>query len=164
MLKVNTKTGATAPHNLAWLGIALLILQGCSLMPSYEPPKVAITGLRTVPTGRALPDFEIDLRVVNPNRQSLPIEGISYTISLGGNEILTGVGNDFPTVEGYGQQDLTITASANLLAGIRLVTDLLRAGRDSVDYDIEARLDLGGLRPTLRVRDEGTLSLSSFGR
>lgn len=164
MRKVMRQTGATIPRKLAWLGMAVLALQGCSLMPSYEPPNVTISGLRTVPTGRALPDFEIDLRVINPNRQSLPIEGISYKISLGGNEIITGVGNDFPTVEGYGQQDLTITASANLVAGIRLVTDLLRSGRDSIDYGIEARLDLGGLRPTLRVRDEGVLSLSSLGR
>lgn len=161
---VNRQTAMTTLNKLARLGIALLLLHGCSLVPSYEPPTVAITGLRTVPSGRALPDFEIDLRVVNPNRQSLPIEGISYAIKLGGNEIITGVGNDFPTVESYGQQDLTITASANLLAGMRLVADLLQAGRDSVDYDIEARLDLGGLRPTLRVQDAGTLSLSSFGR
>lgn len=164
MHTLNRQTGLIALRRLALPGIVLLALQGCSLMQTLEPPTVAITGLRTVPSGRALPDFEIDLRVVNPNRQSLPIQGISYAISLAGNEIITGVGNDFPTVEAYGQEDLTITASANLLAGIRLVTDLLRAGSDSVDYDIEARLDLGGLRPTLRVSDQGTLSLDSLRR
>lgn len=164
MHTLNRPTGLIALRRLVLPGIALLALQGCSLMQTWEPPGVTITGLRTVPSGRALPDFEIDLRVVNPNRQSLPIQGISYAISLAGNEIITGVGNDFPTVEAYGQENLTITASANLLAGIRLVTDLLRAGSDSVDYDIEARLDLGGLRPTLRVSDQGTLSLDSLRR
>ena len=158
--------GATADGTRpAWLvpvvAAAILVLQGCSgLLPSYETPTVSITSMRAVPSQGALPDFEIGLRVINPNRESLRLAGISYTVSLEGNELIKGVGRDFPEIPGYGQEDLMITASANLFAGIRLFSDLLNSPRDTFRYDIEARLDLGGLRPTLNVRDSGSLSLS----
>ncbi|MDX1482151.1 MAG: LEA type 2 family protein [Woeseiaceae bacterium] len=113
-----------------------------------------------LPSNGALPAFDIGLRVTNPNRNALRLQGISYTVSLEGNQVIEGVGRDFPVIEAYGQEDIRITASANLFAGIRLFSDLLRSPRDSVDYTVEARLDLGGLRPSLRVRDEGSLSLS----
>jgi len=146
----------------ATLLLAATLLTACAgSLRGYEQPAVTVTSVRAVPSAGALPDFEIGLRVVNPNRQALPIEGISYSVSLQGNEILTGVGKDFPLIDGYSQEDLTVTASANLFAGMRLFGELLRANRDTVDYAVDARLDLGGFRPTLRVRDEGTLSLSA---
>ena len=146
---------------LAFLFLTVMQLSACSgLLPSYEMPTVNVTSVRAVPSAGALPDFEIGLRVINPNRNALRLEGISYTVSLEGNEVIKGVGRDFPVIEAYGQDDLTITASANLIAGIRLFGELLNSPRDSVRYDLEARLDLGGLRPNLNVRDSGTLSLS----
>ena len=140
---------------------ALLYLQGCAALSNFETPSVTITSVRMVPSSGAVPAFDIGLRVTNPNRNALRLQGISYTVSLAGNEVIEGVGRDFPVIEGYGQQDLTITATANLFAGIRLFSELLNSPRDSVDYRVEARLDLGGLRPSLRVRDEGQLSLSA---
>jgi LEA14-like dessication related protein len=143
------------------LSVVALLLQACSgLLPSYETPTVGITSVRAVPSQGALPDFEIGLRVINPNREALRLAGISYTVSLEGNELIKGVGRDFPEIPGYGQEDLTITASANLFAGIRLFSELLNTPRDSFRYDIEAKLDLGGLRPTINVRDSGSLSLN----
>lgn len=149
-------------HGILWpilLIASALLVQACSALPSYETPTVSITSVRAVPAQGALPDLEIGLRVINPNRNSLRLAGISYTVSLEGNELIKGVGRDFPEIPGYGQEDLMITASANLFAGIRLFSDLVNSPRDTVRYDIEARLDLGGLRPTLNVRDSGSLSL-----
>lgn len=123
---------------------------------------VTVTNLRTLPSDTLVPNFEIGLRVINPNSFSLPINGISYGIELQGYELIRGVGNDFPTVEGFGQQDFTITASADLFAGARLIADLLSSDRDTVDYRVEARLNLGGLRPSIRVREDGALSLSAL--
>lgn len=140
---------------------SLAFLSGCAGLSNYQAPSVTITSVRMVPSSGAVPAFDIGLRVTNPNRNALRLQGISYTVSLAGNEVIEGVGRDFPVIEGYGQEDLTITATANLFAGIRLFSELLSSPRDSVDYLVEARLDLGGLRPSLRVRDEGSLSLSA---
>lgn len=157
----------TKGHSLRFARHMLLVallggLQGCAALQSLEAPSVSITSLRAVDSDGMVPNFVIGLRVVNPNAIPLPIQGISYSIDLNGTELIRGVGNDFPEIESYGQADLSITASADLLAGVRLIADLLRSQNDTVRYDVEARLDLGGLRPDIRVRDDGSLSLSDL--
>lgn len=140
----------------------LLFLAGCgALRPGYETPTVTVSSFRSVPSEGAMPAFEIGLRVTNPNREPLELVGVAYTVSLEGRDIIKGVANELPVIEGYGQGDFTLTASANLLAGARLVTDLLKTEKDSFRYELEAKLDVGGLRPTIRVRDAGEIGLWS---
>ncbi|MBD3647047.1 MAG: LEA type 2 family protein [Pseudomonadales bacterium] len=145
---------------------AVLVLQACAgLGPQYEAPTVTLNSLRAIPSGGALPSFEIGLHVVNPNSKALKLRGVVYTISLEGHEIIKGAGNNLPVIEAYGEDDVTLTASANLLSGLGLITDLLNRGRDSVSYEFEARLDVGALWPDIRVSDSGTINLrTSTGR
>ena len=82
-------------------------------------------------------------------------------MSLDGRDLITGVANDLPVIDGYGEGNFTLTATANLIAGARFVSDLLRSGKDSVRYELEAKLDVGGLRPAIRVRDAGEIALGS---
>ena len=138
----------------------LVVLGGCSgLRPGYETPTVTVSSFKALPGEGAMPAFEIGLRVINPNREALELAGVSYTISLAGHDIIKGVGNELPVIEGYGEGEFTLTASANLFAGIRLMNDLMKADRDSFDYKLEAKLDPGGLRPSIRVKDSGQISL-----
>jgi LEA14-like dessication related protein len=106
-----------------------------------------------------VPAFEIGLRIINPNPQALNLEGVVYTISVEGHELVKGVGKDFPVIESYGEQLITLTASANLLAGIRLVGDMMHSGGEALNYEFEAKLDLGGLYPSIRVRERGNFNL-----
>jgi LEA14-like dessication related protein len=106
-----------------------------------------------------LPDFEIGLHVINPNRVPLPLRGVAYTISLNDYELIKGVGNDLPVIDAYGEDTLTLTASPNLFAGIRFITELMGASQESVRYEIEAKLDVGTFLPPIRVSDSGEISL-----
>ena len=147
---------------LALLVLMAAILAGCAGMrPGYETPTVTVSSFRALPSEGAFPAFEIGLHVINPNRESLELQGVAYTVSLDGHELIKGVGNELPVIEGYGEGDLTLTASANLFAGIRLVTDLMRNNRDSFVYELEAKLDIGAFRPAIRVTDTGEISLGS---
>ncbi len=138
------------------------MLGGCAGMrPGYETPTVTVNSFRTMPSEGALPTFEIGLRVINPNREALELQGVAYTISLEGHELIKGVGNELPIIDGYGEGDLTLTATANLFAGIRLITDLMRNNRDTFTYEFEAKLDIGTFRPAIRVTDSGEIALGS---
>jgi LEA14-like dessication related protein len=140
----------------------LVLLAGCgTLQPGFETPTVTVTSFKSVPSGGAMPAFEIGLRVINPNREALELVGASYTVSLEGRDVIKGVANDLPVIDGYGEGTFTLNASADLLAGARLVTDLLKTERDSFRYELEARLDVGGLRPKIRVREAGEIALWS---
>ena len=142
------------------LGLSTLTLAGCASMgPDYETPTVTVSSFRALPSEGALPAFEIGLRVINPNREALVLQGVSYTVSLAGHEIIKGVANDLPVVDGYGEGEFMLTASANLFAGIRLITDLMRNDAGSLEYEFEAKLDTGGFWRAVRVKEFGEISL-----
>jgi len=140
--------------------ITLVALSGCAgIGPGFETPTVTVSSFRALPSEGAMPAFAIGLRVINPNREPLELQGISYTVSLEGHEIIKGVGSDLPVIDAYGEGEIELTASANLFAGIRLITDLMSGSGDSFKYALEAKLDIGAFRPAIRVRDSGEVSL-----
>jgi LEA14-like dessication related protein len=137
-----------------------VMLQGCAgFRPGYETPTVNVNSFRALPSEGMLPTFEIGLHVINPNAEALKLRGISYTVSLEGNEIIKGVGNELPVIDGYGEGQFMLTASANLFAGIRLITDLMSGTGDSFAYKLEAKLDVGTFLPAIRVSDSGQIAL-----
>lgn len=144
---------------------ALAALVGCAtLRPDFEPPTVNVNAIRLLPGSSITPQFEIGLTIVNPNRSALKLHGIAYTLSLEGFKILTGVANDLPTIEGYGQGDVTLIASTNLLSSIRFFADLMNNQREAIDYDLGAKLDLGGITPALHIREQGKIDLRAATR
>ncbi len=141
------------------------LLAGCAgLRPGWETPTVTVKSVRAIPSQGMLPDFEIDLHVVNPNREALKLVGVSYTVSLEGHELIKGVGNELPVIEGYGEGDITLNASADLFAGVGLIRELMSSQKDTLSYSFEAKLDPGALRPSIRVKDSGEVSLSGTRR
>lgn len=149
--------------HLPLLIIFCTLLNGCAgFSPGYETPSVTVSSFRALPSERGLPSFEIGLHVVNPNALDLKLRGISYTVNLAGHDLIKGVGNNLPVVKAYGEETLTLTASADLIAGLQLLGDLMKSGRNDLPYALEARLDVGGLWPALRVTDKGSLSLNDL--
>ena len=140
---------------------AAVLLAGCAgLRPGWETPTVTVKSVRAIPSQGVLPEFEIDLHVVNPNREKLKLAGVSYTVSLEGHELIKGVGNDLPVIEGYGEGDITLNASADLFAGVGLIRELMSTQKNTLSYEFEAKLDPGALRPSIRVKDTGKVSLT----
>ena len=141
--------------------LVAVLLAGCAgLRPGWETPTVTVKSVRAIPSQGMLPEFEIDLHVVNPNREALKLAGVSYTVDLEGHELIKGVGNDLPVIAGYGEGDITLTASADLFAGVGLIRELMSSQKDTLSYSFEAKLDPGALRPSIRVRDSGEVSLA----
>ena len=138
---------------------------GCaSLEPGFETPTAGITSFRVLPSEGAVPKFEIGLHIVNPNRSSLKLEGLVYSVTLEGHKILTGVSNNLPVIEAYGEGDVVLVATADLLNSIGLFTTLLQSQRESFDYKLDARLDIGSFRPRIHVVKEGEISLQGAAR
>jgi hypothetical protein len=80
-------------------------------------------------------------------------------VALQGHELVKGVGKDFPVIEGYSEGVVTLTASANLLAGIRFVTELMNQPEQALEYEFKAKLDLSGFHPSIRMAEKGDLDL-----
>ena len=62
---------------------------------------------------------------------------------------------------GLAAATLTLLAScATLLAGIRFIGDMMQSSGESLDYEFKAKLDTGGLFPSIRVSERGSFNLS----
>lgn len=148
-------------HAVGMLIASAWIVAGCAtLHPDYETPTVNVIAVRALPNEGLTPQFAIDLRIINPNRNSLALRGVAYTLTLEGYKILTGVANELPTIPGYDEGDVTLIASANLLGSIRFFTDLMNTRRDAVAFVLEAKLDPGGLRPAIVLSEKGSINLT----
>ena len=144
---------------IAVLGAAML--GSCTTLgPGYEQPTVTLASFKAIPSEGMVPAFEIGLRVINPNPGDLNLAGIVYTVSLEGYELVKGVGKGYPVIEGYSEQVVMLTASANLLAGIRFIGDMMGRETEQLEYQFEAKLDLGGLYPSIYVEEAGQFSLA----
>jgi LEA14-like dessication related protein len=140
---------------------ALFALASCvSLHSDFDPPTVTVTSLRSVQSDSPGINFELVLKVVNPNRYPLKLAGVAYTLSLEDREVVTGVGKDLPTIDGYDEGLITLTASLSVLQTMRLMGDLVNEPRDHLRYELNTKLDLGTLHSPVRVKDAGRISLA----
>jgi len=139
---------------ICWLGVAC-----AGLTPEFDPPKVTVEGVSSLPSSGVGPRFQIKLRVANPNKQALDIAGISYSIELQGRELLSGVTNDVPLIEGYTEEVVTLEAGVNMSQFLRLLTGLGKNQSDPLEYRFAAKIDFKGFIPTQRVEETGVLDL-----
>ena len=138
---------------------AALLLAACAtLQPDFETPTVQVVSVALLPPENISPRFAITLRVMNPNRSDLKLKGAAYSLWIEDQEIVSGVENDIPRIPAYGEQDVTLDATLNWIEGLQLLEDLTGKSRESVTYELRAKLDAGALIPAIRISETGTLS------
>lgn len=139
------------------------ILSGCAGMQSgYDSPSVSLTSFRFIPGDSIVPKFEIGLRILNPNRDALKLEGLFYNITIEDNKIISGVANDLPAIAGYGEEDILLEAVVDVLGGAKLLQSLLHNKKGGIDYGFNAKLDLGSFQPPLMISEKGEFSMSDL--
>ena len=133
-------------------------LTACVTTPSdFEEPSLSVTSFTPKTSDSITPRFEIVLHITNPNRDPLELEGISYTIHLDGNKVMSGVANDLPTIEPYGEADVELEATTDLFGGFQLLTGLMNEHKEHIEYEFNAKLDIGTFKPMIRVNKKGQL-------
>lgn len=144
------------------LVVLVSLMSACaSWSPNYEKPQVNITSFSLAPESNGLaPRFIIGLQIINPNRAALPLKGMSYSVEVENNRVLSGATPDLPRVPGYGMADFTIEASPDLLGSARLINRLLSGQTNSLDYNFKAKLDVGSLMPFINIEESGKFTLS----
>lgn len=144
------------------INLILLLLSACASIPTdFEEPGLTVSSIALRNTNSITPQFDIMLHITNPNRVALNLAGISYSVALAGNKVITGVANDLPVVEAYGEADVPISAVVSLMGGIRFLNELMTRNPDQIDYVFDARLDIGNLRPRININKAGIISLRS---
>jgi hypothetical protein len=148
-------------RNSIALFLSLVTLVGCaSLAPALDPPKISLMSLRNLPSEGGAPRFEIKLKIINPNKQSLDIAGISYSIALLDKELVTGVTRDVPPIEAYGEGIVTLNADVQLLQLLRLVATMGTTRSEPLVYRFSAKIDFIGFMRTQRLEESGEITIN----
>ncbi len=144
--------------------LMLMMLSACaSWAPDYEKPQINVTSFSLAPDSNDVaPRFLIGLQVINPNRRALPLQGMSYSVEVEGNRILSGAEPDLPRVEGYSSADIVIEARPDLLGSARLLNQLISGQQETLDYLFKARFDVGALLPYVNIEERGEFSLEQL--
>ncbi len=140
----------------------LLILSSCADRGrDFDKPTVGLSSFRMLPATGVAPRFEIGLHIINPNRTPLELKGIFYTVSIDDNRVIAGATNNLPTIEPYGEGDVIINATVDLMGSILLLGDLLAQPKDKYDIAFDAKLDVGDFFSDILVHEKGVFSLSN---
>ena len=143
--------------------LTLALLSSCAtLSPNYEQPVVSLNYFRPATGESAGMGFEIGLKILNPNSTPLNLQGVVYTISLQGQDIIKGVGKGYAPIEGYGEGNIELSAAPNPMAGIRLISQMMSQKEQQLQWEFEAKLDVGGFYPRIKVSEVGQFDLGKM--
>lgn len=166
----NTASALGKPLRAALLLPLLFLaafLPGCAVLsPDFEKPEVQVTALEPLPNNHSGDlRFRIHLRVFNPNNSELALSGLYYTLKLAGHKVVTGTSSNLPAIPAYGQQAISVDASANLMGSFMAAAELIRLQGNTVPYELEAKLGLQrSILPAIRVSKQGNIQLGQYQR
>ncbi|MEM8499439.1 MAG: LEA type 2 family protein [Pseudomonadota bacterium] len=149
-------------NSKAWLLALILCASACStLQPNFENPSLQVTSISLLPSEGVQLNFDVGLKVSNPNKVAMNVLGLAYDLRLDGYKVIEGVGNDIPEIPAYGSAEFHITASTNLMQSFKLFSGLLNNPKSVLDYTLNTKLDLGSTwLPALRLKDSGEINLT----
>ncbi len=141
--------------------ITLFVLSGCATMNlDYEEPSVELVSFKVLPANGFEQNFEIGLKLTNPNNFELPLNGISYQLNVAGESLAHGVAADIPTAAAFGESRFVVPVSTSLFGGIKVIKALVSNKGQDISYQLKAKLDIAiPFVPTLTVVQEGVIPL-----
>lgn len=139
----------------------IFLLGACATIdPDYERPKVDVVGITKSDTDTAALQFTIQLRIVNPNAETIHLKGLYYELSLDGIDVLNGTANNLPPIEGYSETIVSVSSAANLVNSVRLAARLMETSGDELPYELRAKLGTSSKwMPATTITESGMIPL-----
>ena len=139
--------------------VLAVALSGCALVAGkLETPRLSIVDIEVHKANLLEQQLRVRMRVENPNDRSLPVQGLSYTVYLGGQEFATGVSAASFVVPALGTAEFDMDVTAN--AAGALFTIFNKPPGEGIDYRMKGRVRLaqGWLR-SIPFEQSGTFTL-----
>lgn len=148
-----------APMRSVSLLLLAVALSGCALLvPKLQTPRLSIVDIEVRRANFLEQELRVRMRVENPNDRSLPIQGLSYTVYLSGQQFATGVSDASFVVPALGTAEFNMDVTANAAGALFAI--LSRPRGQGVDYHMKGRVELshGWLR-SIPFEQSGTFTL-----
>jgi LEA14-like dessication related protein len=115
-------------------------LVGCATTPKMEPLDVSLSDLVPAQMGLFEQQFQVKLRVQNPNNFDVPLEGVAYQIELNDKAFAKGVGQQSVTVPKFGEAVLDVTAVCSLSNVLEQLSQLMHGAPENLRYRVKGKL------------------------
>jgi LEA14-like dessication related protein len=120
--------------------VTLAVLAGCATTPKMEPLGVTLSDIVPAQMGILEQQFQVKLRVQNPNNFDIPLEGVSYRIDLNGKPFAKGVGKQSVTIPKFGEEVLDVTAVSGLSGVLAQFAQLQKGPPEKLSYRVKGTL------------------------
>ena len=125
--------------------VLALLVTGCAGLPSgMEAPTVTIADFGAGGGGFFEQQFNLKLRLQNPNNSELKIDGVSFALEVNDAPFANGVGNQPVTVARFGTAFLPVEAYSSLGGMIRQIGGFLQGDKRALRYRIRGSLSVAG--------------------
>lgn len=143
------------------LAVGLVACGGIGVKP--EAPHLSFVGLKALETNLFEQKLEVRLRVQNPNKVDLPVNGLDINLDLAGEPFAHGVSAREFTVPAHGEAEFDMNVTANAASALIRILGSDQKSRDDIDYRIKGKLSthLGMLR-SIPFDETGRLPISSI--
>jgi LEA14-like dessication related protein len=163
MVMTNDTVAIRLPRACRALALLLIgMMTGCAGLPSgMEPPAVTISDLGLGNAGLLEQQFNLRLRIQNPNSQELKIDGMAFDLEINDQLFAQGVGNAAVTVPRYGSGFMPVEAVSTLGGLLKQFNTLARGDKPVFKYRIKGTLSVDGRRIPFERHGEFDLSALS---
>ncbi|MGD2138462.1 MAG: LEA type 2 family protein [Gammaproteobacteria bacterium] len=141
------------------------ILAGCAgLQPYAETPRVSLVSIKPLDMQMLEQRFMLELRIFNPNRVALPVEGLSYALEINQREFAYGVSQQEVSIPPYGEALLQVVVFSNLLNVIRQLQQLDDSTAGSgLEYRLHGKIGVADVHRKLPFDYSGKLAYRESG-
>lgn len=143
----------------------VVLLSACSAFGAkLETPHLSIVNAEIVKSDIFEQRLRVRMRVQNPNDRELAVNGITYGIEVGGQELGRGMTSSSFIVPRLGEAEFDMNINVNLASTLlRLATQAQKNGGatpESLDYRIVGKVALAkGLLRSIPFEEKGQLKL-----
>jgi len=139
------------------LFIVVFLLSACSNLQKLQNIEVKLVNIHPINSIGLSPRFNIQLLIANPNPQNVEIEGASFNLEVAGENILSGVSYNMPTLMAYSQTNIQVQSTLNLLSLYALLTHLSQLPNQETKYKLHTELKPKGFF-RFNINKEGYLN------
>lgn len=139
--------------------LCLLCLTACNPLAKFQSPSVQLSNLVVLEREGFEQRFLLKLKVTNPNKMRLPIQGLLYQVRLNGFDLFSGNAANLPDINALTDTYIEIPVSVNLISAGAVLATLLVNENPKINYQLNATFDLSGVLPDFRVQEKGLVDL-----